>query len=30
MKCETDQIPKLKNMLKIINEYFDREVYYIV
>jgi len=30
MKCETNQIPKVKNMLKIINEYSDREVYYIV
>jgi len=29
LKCET-RIPKIKNMLKIINEYSDREVYYIV
>jgi len=30
MKRETDQIPKVKNTLKIINEYSDREIYYIV
>lgn len=29
MKCtETDRIPKIKNMMEIINEYSDREVLY--